>query len=457
MKIPAPGWQLILALVLGLALLLFCVLRTKIHAFLALIFSAVVIGLIAGLGGNDTVNAITGGFGGTLGSIGIVIGFGVMMGQVFEATGAAERMARTFLKWFGKGREELALAATGFIVSIPIFCDSGYVVLSPLAKALSRESKKSIVGLGVCLAAGLVTTHTLVPPTPGPLGVAGTFGVDIGGFILLGILISFPAVLVATMYGKWLGRRIYQLPAADSEEWERPPYREPEYVVMTEEQESRLPTVFASFAPLVLPIVLILFNTVLKAVKLDTGFFGVLVFLGNPIVAVGLGLLLAIFTLALNQDRQSVLLEMEKGMRSAGIIMLVTGGGGALGRVLQTSGIGNYVAESISKTSIPVILLPFIVATLVRFAQGSGTVAMITAAGICAPIVSAAGGNMMLGAFAACAGAFFFSYFNDSFFWVTNRLMGISNTKEQIRVWSVTTTIIWAVSIIEVLILNMFL
>ncbi len=457
MKVAAPGWQLILALALGLALLLFCVLRTKVHAFLALIFSAVVIGLIAGLSGNDTVNAITGGFGGTLGSIGIVIGFGVMMGQVFEVTGAAERMARTFLKWFGKGREEMALAATGFIVSIPIFCDSGYVVLSPLAKALSKESKKSIVGLGVCLAAGLVTTHTLVPPTPGPLGVAGTFGVDLGQFILLGIGLSIPVTIAALIYGKWLGKQIYQLPHEDNENWIRPPYQEPEYVVLTEAEESRLPTAFASFAPLLLPIVLILFNTVLKALKMESGFFGVLVFLGTPIVAVGLGLLLSLYTLALNLGKERILPEMEKGMRSAGIIMLVTGGGGALGRVLQTSGIGQYIAEGIAKTSVPVILLPFIIATLVRFAQGSGTVAMITAAGICAPIVSAAKGNMMLGAFAACAGAFFFSYFNDSFFWVTNRLMGISNTKEQIRVWSVTTTIIWAVTIIEILIINAFI
>ncbi len=449
------GSQLIAAFCIGIALLIFLVLATKIHAFLALIASGIVIGLIAGLSTDATVNAITGGFGGTLSSIGIIIGFGVMMGQLFEVTGAAERMARTFLKLFGKGNEEWALAATGYIVSIPIFCDSGFVILVSLAKALAKESKKSIVALGICLAGGLVTTHVLVPPTPGPLGVAGTFGVDLGKFILIAMALSVPIVIAVAIYGMWLGKRIYQLPADDNENWVRPPYQQPTYVEHNAQADRNLPSTFASFAPLLAPIFLILFNTVLKALGLTTGFYSTLIFLGTPVVAVGIGLILAIFLLAGGLDRQKVLTEMEKGMKSAGIILLVTGGGGALGRVLQTSGIGDYIAKGLAQSSVPLFLLPFIIATLVRFAQGSGTVAMITAAGICAPIVQAGGGNLMLGAFAACMGSFFFSYFNDSFFWVTNRLMGISDTKEQIRVWSISTTIAWAVGFLELLVLNM--
>jgi len=161
--------------------------------------------------------------------------------------------------------------------------------------------------------------------------------------------------------------------------------------------------------------------------------------------------------LAFKTPRKVVLEKMEHGIRSAGIIILVTGGGGALGRVLQNSGVGDFIAQKISLLAIPVIILPFLIATLLRFAQGSGTVAMITSAGITAPIVQAAGGNMLLGAFAACIGSLFFSYFNDSFFWVTNRLMGISETKEQIRVWSVTTTIAWATGFVTLMILNIFM
>ena len=452
------GPQMIFALVIGIALLIFLILRTKIHPFVALIIASVAIGLIGGMTTTDTVNAITAGFGGTLGSIGIIIGFGVMMGQVFEISGAAKKMAQTFLKLFGPKHEELALSLTGFLVSIPIFCDSGFVILSPLAKAISKQTKKSVVGLGIALASGLVITHSLVPPTPGPLGVAGTYGVDVGQFILLGICISIPMALVCLIYARWMGRPISQLPSDDEEEgWVRPPYSPPVYDLIAKDDGEKLPSAFASFLPLLLPILLILLNTVSSALGYKTGVFAILIFLGTPIVAVGIGLILALYTLALKVPRKTIMNEMEKGIRSAGIIVFVTGGGGALGKVLQTSGAGDYVANAISKTPIPVILLPFLIATLVRFVQGSGTVAMITAAGITAPIISASGASMLLGAFACCIGALFFSYFNDSFYWVVNNLLGIKETKEQIRVWSVTTTIAWGVGLVEILILSLFM
>lgn len=457
MDVTVSGSQMILALFIGLVLLILLILKTKVHAFVALIIAALTIGLIGGMSPNATVDAITAGFGGTLGNIGIIIGFGVMMGEIFEMSGAAERMARTFLKLFGKKREAMAMTLTGFLVSIPIFCDSGFVILSPLARALSKKTGRSIVSLGVPLAAGLVITHSLVPPTPGPLGVAGTFSVDVGQFILLGIIISLPMAIACMFYGEWLGKRIYQIPADEGDGWQRPPYTEPNYDRLLEGDGKELPSALMSFLPLITPIVLILINTISKAAGRTEGIFSVLIFLGTPIVAVGIGLLLAIYTLTFRTKRKVVLSRMEEGIRAAGIIILVTGGGGALGKVLQVSGVGDFIAEQISKTAIPVILLPFVIATLVRFVQGSGTVAMVTAAGITAPIVAAAGGNMLLGAFAACIGSLFFSYFNDSFYWVTTRLMGITETKEQIRVWSLTTTIAWGVGLIELLILNLFM
>lgn len=451
------GQQMLIGLFIGIVLLIFMILKTKIHAFLALIIAALIIGIVGGMTPIDTVSAIQSGFGSTLGNIGIIIGFGVMMGQIFEISGAAEKMAKTFLKVFGKKNEELALSLTGFLVSIPIFCDSGFVILSPIAKAISKRTKKSIVSLGIALASGLVITHTLVPPTPGPLGVAGTFGVDIGQFILLGIVISIPLAVSAMLYAKYYGKKLYQIPSEDGESWVRPPYQSPKYDLTNDANDKNLPSAFVSFLPIILPIILILFNTVLKAMKLTTGFYNILIFLGTPIVAVAIGLLAALYTLAFKTEKKIVISEMEKGIKSAGIIVFVTGGGGALGEVLRASGVGTYIAEGIAATAIPVIVLPFIIATLIRFVQGSGTVAMITAAGITAPIVAAAGGNMLLGAFAACIGSFFFSYFNDSFYWVVNRTIGIEETKEQIKVWSVTTTIIWAVGFIELLILNIFM
>ncbi|MDR1178043.1 MAG: GntP family permease [Spirochaetaceae bacterium] len=465
------GTQLILALVIGLFVLILLCLKTKVHAFLALIIASIVIGLIGGLplvvdtnNKVSIVNSITGGFGGTLGSIGIIIGFGVMMGEIFQLSGASNRMAFTFLKLFGKGREEFALALTGYIVSIPIFCDSAFVVLCPIAKSLSRTTRKSIVALGASLAAGLVVTHTMVPPTPGPLAVVGNLAsagatIDLGRYIILSLIFSIPITIVAVFYARHVGRKIYQVPAADGENWERPENKGPDYTTALSMDTKDMPGTFVSFFPLLAPILLILCNTVLSALKLTEASFLTLLlyFIGQPIVAVGIGLLLAIYTLGFKYAKGDLLLKMENGMKSAGIILLVTGGGGALGRVLSNSGIGSYIAGGLAQTGLPVFILPLVIATLVRFAQGSGTVALTTASAITAPIVVAANGNPYLAALAACVGGLFCAYFNDSYFWVVNRLIGISETKEQLRIWTLTTGVCWLTGVVFLFIFGIFL
>ena len=464
------GERMLIGLAIGIAVLIFLVLKTKVQAFLALIICTVIVGVVGGMPLLNTtievdgvektfgiINSITSGFGGTLGSIGIIIGFGVMMGQIFEVTGAAKRMAYTFLKLFGKKREEGALALTGFLVSIPIFCDSGFVVLAPIAKAISRATKKSFIGLGVALAAGLVITHSLVPPTPGPLGVCGIFGIDVGSFILLTIILALPMTIACIAYSRlYLSKKYYRIPNEDGEVVEAP-YREPDYDGAFAMDMSGVPGALESFMPLLVPIVLILINTVATAVGATTGIMEILIFLGQPIVAVGIGLLVAIFTLGRKLDRHTCLSEMEKGMMSAGIIMLVTGGGGALGQIIKDSGLGNFMAEGLAQTAIPIVVLPLLISTAMRFIQGSGTVAMTTAASISAPIIIASGASPLLGAIACCVGSLFFGYFNDSYFWVVNRTLGVSEAKDQLRVWSVTSTIAWAVGVVEVLVLNIFM
>ena len=464
------GERMLIGLAIGIAVLIFLVLKTKVQAFLALIICTVIVGVVGGMPLLNTtievdgvektfgiVNSITSGFGGTLGSIGIIIGFGVMMGQIFEVTGAAKRMAYTFLKLFGKKREEEALALTGFLVSIPIFCDSGFVVLAPIAKAISRATKKSFIGLGVALAAGLVITHSLVPPTPGPLGVCGIFGIDVGSFILLTIVLALPMTIACIAYSRlYLSKKYYRIPNEDGEVVEAP-YREPNYDGAFEMDMSGVPGALESFMPLLVPIVLILINTVATAVGATTGIMEILIFLGQPIVAVGIGLLVAIFTLGRKLDRHTCLSEMEKGMMSAGIIMLVTGGGGALGQIIKDSGLGNFMAEGLAQTAIPIVVLPLLISTAMRYIQGSGTVAMTTAASISAPIIIASGASPLLGAIACCVGSLFFGYFNDSYFWVVNRTLGVSEAKDQLKVWSVTSTIAWAVGVVEVLVLNIFM
>lgn len=461
------GERMLVGLAIGIAILIFLVLKTKVQAFLALIICTVIVGIVGGMPLSTItledgkafgiVNSITTGFGGTLGSIGIIIGFGVMMGQLFEATGAAKRMAHTFLKLFGKKREEEALALTGFLVSIPIFCDSGFVVLAPIAKAISKATKKSIIGLGVALAAGLVITHSMVPPTPGPLGVCGIFDIDVGKFILLSLVLALPMAIACIAYARlYLSKKYYRVPNDEGEIVELP-YQEPDYENAFSMDVKGLPGTLESFLPLIVPIVLILINTVASALGKTEGFMEILIFLGQPIIAVGLGLLVAIFTLGRKLDRHTAVSEMERGMMSAGIIMLVTGGGGALGQIIKDSGLGTYMAEGLAKTAIPIIILPLLISTAMRFIQGSGTVAMTTAASISAPIVIAAGVSPLLGAVACCVGSLFFGYFNDSYFWVVNRTLGVSEAKDQLTIWSVTSTVAWAVGVVEVLILNIFM
>ncbi|MCM2588135.1 GntP family permease [Rossellomorea marisflavi] len=456
----ASAMQMIGGLVVGVILLIFFVVKTKIHAFLALIISASVTGIIGGMAPDKVVGEISTGFGTTLGSIGVVIGFGVMMGKILELSGAAERLAYSLVKTLGKKKEEWAMAAAGYLISIPIFVDSAFVILNPLVKALSRKTGKSVVGLGVALGVGLVATHHAVPPTPGPLGVAGIFGVDIGMMILSGLVFGLGIIIVGVFYAKWIGKKIYQLPAEEGDEFIRPSKQEAyiEFLELESERTKDLPSLTKSLMPIVFPILLIFFNTTLTAladagtVSVNAQLLSYIKFFGNPVIAVGIGLIIAIYTLTNNMKRLDTLDRMEEGIKSSGIILLVTGAGGALGNILRASGSGDYIAEQISQLALPAILVPFLIATIVRLVQGSGTVAMITAASISAPIIAQLDVNLVLAAQACALGAMIFSYFNDSLFWVLNRMLGIKNVKEQILVWSVPTTLAWGVSLVMLLV-----
>jgi len=444
------SWQMIAGLVVGIVVLVGLILYSRIHAFPALITAAIVTGLVGGMPFGKVIGSVTKGFGGTLGSIGIIIGFGIMMGAIFEKSGAAKRMAKVFLKLFGKGREEVALATTGFIVSIPIFCDSGFVILAPLAKAISRATGKSLITLGVSLAAGLVITHHLIPPTPGPVASAEYFNVPLGNMILFGFLLAIPVTVAAIIYAKYVGKKIFRLPAGDNDEdFVDKPYALGVGGQWMDEDDSRLPSAWRSFAPILIPVVLILLGTFTNAMvpKAErVGFvFSLIEGFGSPVVAVGIGLVFAAFFLTDGMSRKEVVATMDDSVKQAGIILLVTGGGGALGMVLRDSGAGTHVAHLIATMHLPAVILPLAIATIVRLMQGSGTVAMVTSASIVAPMAATLGLNPTLGALACCTGAFIFSYFNDSYYWVVTRMLGVSDVREQIRIWSVTTTICWAV------------
>jgi GntP family gluconate:H+ symporter len=463
-----PTVQMVLALIIGFAVLIFLIMKTKIHVFLALILASAFIGLCGGMPMGKITASITSGFGGTLGSIGIIIGFGVMMGQIMEESGAAKIMAATFIKLLGKGREEWALAATGYIVSIPIFADSGFVILAPLAKALSKKSHKSVVAIMSALAAGLVVSHVSVPPTPGPLAVAGIYNVNVGHVIALGFVLGLLPAAAAVIYSKWIGKRIYQIPGDAEDEWIRKPYEEPRWSDDDIIGAEKLPSAFLSFMPIVLPILLIFVNTAVSAAFPDTKSLPVtaatsidiIKLVGNPVIAVAIGLIIAIYGFTKNKSRHDTLEIMEKGIRSAGMIILVTGGGGALNAILRDSGAGQTIADLMVKGSFPLILLPFVISAILRFIQGSGTVAMMTAASISAPILYASGmgyPGILLSIYSCCLGTQMASIFNDSYFWLVTRSMGLKATRDQILGWTMTSFVIWIVALVEIIILSFFM
>lgn len=468
----------IVGLLVAIAVLIFLVLKTKVHALLALIIAASIAALSAGMTPEAAVASITKGFGSTLATIGLVVGFGVMMGRILEVSGAAEKLAITMIRWLGTKKEEWALSAAGYIISIPIFVDSAFVILTPLVKALSTSSGRSKLTLGIALAGGMVLTHHAVPPTPGPLGAAGIYGVSIGDMILYGLLLTIPALIAVTLYARFMGPRIEAMaPVAvaagggsgsgtllpDTEATDAKTAFQ-EFNELAEERLKELPSLFLSVLPVLGPIFLIFLNTgISAAAKASEGTIPDFVvqiaqFVGNPVIAVGIGVLLAIYGLARQMDRTRVLAEMEKGVESAGIILLVTGGGGALGAVLRDSGVGDAIGQWVSTLPLPTILIPFLIATMVRLVQGSGTVAIITSASLSAPILAQIPDvNMVLAAQAACLGAMVFSYFNDSLFWVVNRMLGVTDVKRQILTWSMPTTVAWATALVTILVADVFL
>jgi gluconate transporter len=449
----------IIGLLVAVIVLIALVLRTKVHPLIAMITAACIAGLAAGMSVDKTIESITRGFGTTLGSIGIVIGLGVMMGRILEVSGAAEQIAFSFIKWLGKQREEWALALTGYIVSIPIFVDSAFVILYPVARALAKNGNRSLLTLGISLAGGLVVAHTIIPPTPGPLGAAGLFGVDVGNMMLLGMALAIPCTIGIVLYAQWLGKKYPQISGEAEVDKDLKAIHEN---YLKDKSKKLLPSLFLSLLPVVVPIVLIFIKAVMNLFPAPAeedilhSIMQVFIFAGTPIIALSISTLLAVYLLIPHLTRLETSARLEEGLQSAGIILMVTGAGGALGAVVRDSGVGNQLAAQIVRLPISAIMIPFIVATFIRFIQGSGTVACVTSASICAPILAQIPGvNMLFAAQSAVIGAFFFSYFNDSLFWVVNRMMGIVEVKQQMMVWSISTTIAWAIGGICIALLNL--
>lgn len=459
--------RMMLGLAIGIAVMIILVMKTKIHTFIALLLAAMITGLIGGMPVVDTedtvgvITAIKNGFGNTLSSTGIIIGLGVMMGGILEVSGAAEQLAFTFIRMIGKRKEEWALAITGWVVSIPVFADSAIVIFAPLVKAMSSVTGISTVGLALSLACGLQMTHCLVPPTPGPLTAAGMMGVDVGQMIILGMLVSIPMLLVIVPYCKWVGRKIYQVPSASGDGYDRKEYKK-EYIKTMDEVEKlvktkHLPSFGASIAPIIIPIILIFVKTFWNLLGSGEGIANTVICLfGEPIVALAIGTVIAIYGLAGKVEKKKVINIMDTAIKDTGLIMLITGAGGSLGNVIKVSGIGSVLGEAVVGLPIPAILIPFVIAALMRIALGSATVAITTAASLTAPLMASISVSPLLLAMSCCIGAISFSYFNDSGFWVFNGMFGVHELKDQIKCKTAVSLIMAVVGMVVLLVLQLF-
>lgn len=453
--------QMLLGLFLGIAVMIFLVMKTKTHTFIALLLAALITGMVGHMSPSQAIDAIQNGFGNTLKSTGIIIGLGVMMGGILEKTGAAERLAYTFIRLIGKGKEEWALGITGWLVSIPVFADSAIVIFAPLCKAMSRVTGKSVVGLALALACGLQCTHVMVPPTPGPLTAAGMMGIDVGQMILAGSGMSVLIFVAAILYSKWVGRKIYQIPHEDGS-FERREYKK-EYLKTMDQLEEivnarELPGLLSSLAPILVPLVLILSKTIADFAGMPEGaVYTFISLLGSPIAALGIGTTLAVYGLGNKLDKDRLMGIMNDSIKDTGMIMLITGAGGSLGNVIKVSGIGDVLGATVVSWPIPAILIPLIIGALMRLALGSATVAITTAASLTAPLIGVLGVNPILLAQSCCIGAIAFSYFNDSGFWVFNGMFGLTDLKDQLKCKTAVSMIMTGVGIAELLVLNLIM
>ena len=450
--------RVIIGLAVAIVAILIFVTRTKVHVFPAMIISCFLAGLIGGLPSEAVIDSVKKGFGGTVGGIGIIIGFGVMMGSIFEISGAAKRMALTFVRIMGKGREDIALLITGFIVSIPVFCDSAFVVLSPLAKSLARNTGRNLVTLSCTLGAALLVTHSLVPPTPGPVAITGYFKLDLGIFMIYSLIASVPISISGLLYARWLGKRLFKLPdPANHDELIDRPYTEEELSSTVNIEDEDLPGTFMSFAPILIPIVLILISSACKVINFNGTLKAIIMTLGNPIVAVGLGLLIAIYGLSGKYPRKEIVAELDESIKHAGIIIFVTGAGGALGMVLKNSGAGNAIATWMTTAHLPGLLLPLLMAYLLRIVSGSATVGMLTAGSITAPIILLMPAvNPYMAGLACCIGSIGITNFHDSYFWVVNRTTGITDVKEMLWHWFGAVLVLSTTGIAVLFLMNLF-
>ena len=441
----------ILYLILAVVVIIILTTRLKIHPFLALFLISIFYGLAVGMPYGDIISSINNGFGNTLGKIGLIIFLGVIIGAFLENTGGAYSIAEKVLKAIGRKRVPTAMGIIGYIVSIPVFADSGFLLLHPLNKSLSKKAKISLAGSAVALGLGLLASHTLVPPTPGPIAAAGILGADLGLVIALGFPISFLALIAGILYAKKYCSRTYINPDLDDK------FKEQKV-----RNDKEAPGAFKSSIPIVIPIILIVLKSILNPERLgwNNDFIQLVQFIGEPVIALLIGVFLCLLLPPkLEKEMLSSTGWVGKAVKDAASIVLITGAGGIFGSILQNSGIADVLGTTLTDYNLG-IFLPFILAAALKTAQGSSTVALITAASIILPMMPSLGFDTeidkALVVVALGAGSSVISHANDSFFWVVTQMSGM-DVKTGYRLFSTGTFVLGVTAVIGVFIAQIIL
>ncbi len=440
------GGLALVFLFIAVFIIIFLTARFRMNAFVVLILTAIIYGIAVGMPLGEVITHVRKGFGGTLGYIGIVIIAGTVIGIILEKTGAALSMTRAILKLVGKERSPLAMSIAGYVVSVPVFCDSGYIILTPLNRALSHETGKSMAVMSVSLATGLYATHTLVPPTPGPIAAAGTLNADLGMVIALGLLVSIPAMVAGLLWATRYARRFTIKPELEET------YEE----IM--ERFGTLPSALHSFLPLMVPILLILMKSITAYPTRPFGeglFASIIEFIGDPVTALLIGVFLSLTLVRREHLKEAVSGWTEEGVKQAALILAITGAGGAFGAILKASPMADFINANLSGLKLG-ILLPFLIAAALKTAQGSSTVAIITAASIMVPLVEVLGVSPVLSVLAIGAGSMVVSHANDSYFWVVSQFSDM-DVSTSYRAYTTATLIEGLVAFAGVALLSLFI
>lgn len=439
--------RLVISAIVGIIVLLVLIMKFKLQPVLAIILSAIVIGVGAGMSGEMIIATINKGMSRTLEGIALLIGLGSMFGAILEISGGAQRIATTLLAKFGEKRAAWALGITGAVIATPVFFDAGLIILIPLAFTIAKKTGKSSMFYVIPLLAGLAVGHTFIPPTPGPVLVANILEVDLGLVIIVGVCIGFVAmVLAGILFGRYCGMK-FDVPVPKN------------IADMPDYDESKLPPFTTVVAIILIPLFLIVLNTVSAVIPATEPLWPIFRFIGTPFIALTISTLVALYVLGVKHGYS--LRELEKVMTASlgptGLIMLVTAGGGVLRYMLQDSGLGEIIGETVAATPLPLVLVAFLVAGLVRISVGSATVAMTMAAGIMAAmpeiaLLSQLHKAAMVAAIAG--GATICSHVNDSGFWLVKSLVEIDE-KTTLKTWTVMETIVGCTGAAGALVLSL--